>query len=93
MNPNSQTLTFNHSPESIDKNLFIEAITLCALYQEKDKALTNAVMNFSPKDGQEPSQELLKLCLTYALDLVEAMSNADTIFRGAQRKDLMLPFR
>lgn len=30
MNPNSQTLTNSQKQESIDKNLFIEAITLCA---------------------------------------------------------------
>ena len=40
MNPNSQTLTHaRKNEESIDKNLFIEAITLCAIYQEKDKVL------------------------------------------------------
>ena len=34
MNPNSQTLTSRQMTESIDRNLFIEAITLCALYQD-----------------------------------------------------------
>ena len=43
MNPNSQTLTQRESQETIDKNLFIEAITLCALYQEQDKVLQEAL--------------------------------------------------
>ena len=30
MNPNSQTLAQRQAPETIDKNLFIEAVTLCA---------------------------------------------------------------
>jgi len=39
MNPNSQTLTQRQSMETIDKNLFIEAVTLCAFQQEKDRVL------------------------------------------------------
>lgn len=82
MNPNSQTLTHaRKAEESIDKNLFIEAITLCAIYQEKDKVLQSALARYEPSLNEEPSPELLRLLLTYALDLVEAMNMAEGIFK------------
>ena len=82
MNPNSQTLTHaRKNEESIDRNLFIEAITLCAIYQEKDQVLQSALAFYDPSLNQEPSPELLRLLLTYALDLVEAMNMADGIFK------------
>lgn len=52
MNPNSQTLTSARAvSECIDKNLFIEAITLCSLYQEKDKLLSKALKTYEPIEG------------------------------------------
>jgi len=82
MNPNSQTLTHSRQTvETIDKNLFIEAITLCALYQEKDKLLQSALARYDPSLNSDPSPELLRLLLTYALDLVESMNQAEGIFR------------
>lgn len=55
MNPNSQTLTAKQagSQETIDKNLFIEAITLCALNQDKDQLLKEAISNYEPAPSKD----------------------------------------
>ena len=59
MNPNSQTLTTHQKEETIDKNLFIEAITLCALSHEKDQVLNAALKAYNPQVDEEPSQQLV----------------------------------
>ena len=88
MNPNSQTLTHGqYKDESIDKNLFIEAITLCALYQEKDKFLMQAVSSFDPERHEEPSPELMKLLLTYCLDMVDVMNSSERVCKNQVREN------
>ena len=53
--------------ELIDENLFVEALTLCALDTNDDKELNAALDNFDPRLHEEPSKATLKLCLRKAL--------------------------
>ena len=86
MNPNCQSLTQRlGKEEQIDRNLFVEAITLCALYQEKDKTLMQAVTSFDPSRHEEPNPNLVKLLLTYCLDMVDAMNSSDRVCKQQVR--------
>jgi hypothetical protein len=49
--------------ELIDENLFVEALTLCALNNKEDKELNAAINSFDQKQHEEPDKSSLRICL------------------------------
>lgn len=68
-----QHLATTQVAQTIDENLFVEAITLCALYPEQtDRSFERALKRFE----EDLSPELARLALTRCLNLVQRMSNS-----------------
>ena len=81
---NQQLLAFKN--ELIDENLFIEALTLCALDSSHDILLIQAVEQFDPRIHEEPNKETLKVCLKKCIEFVEHMYQADGVFASVKEK-------
>ncbi len=90
----------------LDRNLFIEAVTLCALFSTPiEKELNKLLVKYK---GGDPSSELEHLALTRCINLVSVINNSDStsnsLFKqtaGAnikfnlldKGKDFMQPFK
>ena len=94
--------------ERIDENLFVEALTLCALYDESNVKLRRAIADYDPMIQDEPSPATLRACLICAIAMVEKMNESDGVYRDTKagkkpgsnilcnmqdKKDLMAGFR
>ena len=62
--------------QTIDENLFVEAITLCALYPDNNKQFERSLKTFK----NEMSLEFSHICLTRCLNLVQRMANSNGLF-------------
>lgn len=101
-------MTQNKLTERIDENLFVEALTLCALYDESNRKLQKAIAAYDPMAQDEPDPQTLHACLACAIAMVERMNESDGVYRemksgkkpGSEllcnmqdKKDLMAGFR
>ena len=62
---------------------------MCAFQQENDKVLMKALSQYDPAQHEEPKADLLRLLLTYALDMLEAMNCADGLSRTAHQLSIL----
>ena len=81
MNPKGQQVTQTKLTERIDENLFVEALTLCSLYDEGNQKLQKAIAAYEPMLQEEPNPNTLRACLVCAIAMVERMNDSDGVYR------------
>ena len=74
-------MTQSKFSERIDENLFVEALTLCAFYDESNQKLRKAIAAYDPLVHDEPSPQTLRACLICAISMVEKMNDSDGVYR------------